>query len=122
MRMDKWLWAASFFKTRALAARACELGRVQIADQPAKPAREVRIGDHLRITTDSGVFAVEVKALVEIRGSASAAQKLYQESDDSRAARAREAEIRRLNWPASAATPGRPTKRDRRHITRLRGH
>jgi len=122
MRMEKWLWAARFFKTRALAARACELGRVQIADQPAKPAREVRIGDHLRITTDSGVFAVEVKALGEIRGPASAAQKLYQESDDSRAARAREAEIRRLNWQASADTPGRPTKRDRRHIARLRGH
>mgnify|MGYP001599625827 CR=1 FL=1 len=65
--MDKWLWAARFFKTRALAARACELGRVQIADQPAKPAREVRIGDHLRITTDSGGAAATAHRVVAAR-------------------------------------------------------
>jgi ribosome-associated heat shock protein Hsp15 len=122
MRMDKWLWAARFFKTRALAAHACELGRVHLAAQPAKPARAVRVGDHLRITTAAGIFEIEVKALSEVRGRASAAQKLYEESDDSRAARAREAEQRRLHWQASADPPGRPTKRDRRHITRLRGH
>jgi ribosome-associated heat shock protein Hsp15 len=122
MRMDKWLWAARFFKTRALAAQACDLGRVLLSAQPAKPAREVRVGDRLRITTDSGVFEVEVRALSEIRGPASAAQKLYEESDDSRAARAREAEQRRLHWQASSDLPGRPTKRDRRHITKLRGH
>ncbi|HET9783510.1 MAG TPA: RNA-binding S4 domain-containing protein [Terriglobales bacterium] len=121
MRMDKWLWAARFFKTRALAAHACELGRVLLAAQPAKPSREVRVGDHLRITTTAGIFEIEVQALSEVRGPASAAQKLYQESDDSRAARARESEIRRLNWQPSADTPGRPTKRDRRQISRLRG-
>lgn len=121
MRMDKWLWAARFFKTRALAAHACELGRVHLAAQPAKPAREVRVGDRLRITTAAGVFEIEVKALSDIRGPAAAAQKLYQESDDSRAARARESEQRRLNWHASADTPGRPTKRDRRQISRFRG-
>lgn len=121
MRMDKWLWAARFFKTRALAARACELGRVQAGGQPAKPAREVHPGDRLRITNDGGIFEVLVRALSEVRGPAAAAQLLYEESEASRQARAREAEQRRLNWQPSSDLPGRPTKRDRRHLSRLRG-
>jgi len=74
VRMDKWLWAARFFKTRALAARACELGWIQSNGQPAKAAREVRIGDMLRVTSDGGDFQVEVLLLSEVRGPASVAQ------------------------------------------------
>src|SRR5437899_12667105 len=84
VRMDKWLWAARFFKTRALAARACELGRIESNGQPAKPAREVRVGDQLRVTNDGGDFQIEVLALSEIRGPASVAQTLYRESETSR--------------------------------------
>ena len=84
VRMDKWLWAARFFKTRALAARACELGRIRSNEQPAKPAREVRIGDRLRVTNDGGEFQVEVLVLSEVRGPASVAQTLYLETEASR--------------------------------------
>src|SRR5207253_8949143 len=84
VRMDKWLWAARFFKTRALAARACELGRIQSNSQPAKPSREVRIGNMLRITNDGGDFEVEVLLLSDVRGPASVAQTLYRETDASR--------------------------------------
>ncbi|MGC2059220.1 MAG: RNA-binding S4 domain-containing protein, partial [Candidatus Sulfotelmatobacter sp.] len=83
VRMDKWLWAARFFKTRSLAARACELGRIQSNHQPAKAAREVRIGDMLRITNEGGDFEVEVLLLSDIRGPASIAQTLYRETDAS---------------------------------------
>ena len=80
MRIDKWLWAARFFKTRALAARACELGRIQSGGQPAKAARPVHIGDLLRVTNEGGEFHVEVLLLSEVRGPASVAQTLYRES------------------------------------------
>jgi ribosome-associated heat shock protein Hsp15 len=83
VRIDKWLWATRFFKTRALAARACELGRIQSNGQPAKPAREVRIGDKLRITNDGGDFHVEVLLLSEVRGPAPVAQTLYRETEES---------------------------------------
>src|SRR6266403_6421937 len=76
VRMDKWLWAARFFKTRALAARACELGRIQFNGQPAKPAREVRIGDRLRVINHGGDFQLEVLLLSDVRGPASVAQTL----------------------------------------------
>src|SRR6266852_3372574 len=84
VRMDKWLWAARFFKTRALASRACELGRIQSNGQLAKPAREVRIKDMLRVTNDAGDFEVEVLLLSEVRGPASGARTLYRETDASR--------------------------------------
>src|ERR1700687_1142682 len=84
VRMDKWLWAARFFKTRTLAARACTLGRIQSNGQPAKAAREVRIGDMLRVTNDGGDFQVEVLLLGEVRGPASVAQTLYRETEASR--------------------------------------
>ena len=87
VRIDKWLWAARFFKTRALAARACELGRIQSNGQPAKPAREVRMGDKLKITNDGGEFHVEVLLLSEVRGPASVAQTLYHETEESKEAR-----------------------------------
>ena len=78
VRMDKWLWAARFFKTRSLAARACELGRIQSNHQPAKAARDVRIGDMLRVSNEGGDFEVEVLLLSDVRGPASIAQKLLQ--------------------------------------------
>src|SRR6516225_10971137 len=83
VRMDKWLWAARFFKTRNLAARACDLGRIQSNHQPAKAAREVRVGDLLEIRTESGDFEVEVQDLSDVRGPASVAQTLYSETDAS---------------------------------------
>ena len=84
VRIDKWLWAARFFKTRSLAARACELGRIQSNNQPAKPSREVRVGDMLRITNDAGEFHIEVLLLSDVRGPASVALTLYRETEASR--------------------------------------
>src|SRR6185295_19052545 len=80
VRVDKWLWAARFFKTRSLAARACELGRIESNEQTAKAAREVRVGDLLRVKNDSGEFQLEVLLLSEIRGPAVVAQTLYRET------------------------------------------
>lgn len=82
--MDKWLWAARFFKTRAQASRACDLRRIESGGRPAKPAREVRLGDMLHITNEGGVFEVEVLLLSEVRGPAAVAQTLYRETDSSR--------------------------------------
>jgi ribosome-associated heat shock protein Hsp15 len=121
VRMDKWLWAARFFKTRALAARACELGRIQSNGQPAKPAREVRIGDLLRVTNDSGDYQVEVLLLSEIRGPASVAQTLYRETEASREARLKAAEERKATHQFESSRQGRPSKRDRREFNRFRG-
>jgi ribosome-associated heat shock protein Hsp15 len=121
VRIDVWLWAARFFKTRALAKRACELGRVEVHQQPAKPAREVRVGDMARVTTDSGEFEIEVLALSEIRGPASEAQKLYRETDESKARRKKVAEERKAMMMFEPAPVGRPTKRDRRRIIQFRG-
>jgi ribosome-associated heat shock protein Hsp15 len=121
VRMDKWLWAARFFKTRALAARACELGRVQANHQPAKSSREVRAGDLLEIRTDGADFQVEVLMLSAIRGPASVAQTLYRETDASRQLRLKLAEERKALRNFSPAPEGRPTKRDRRKIIQFRG-
>ena len=121
MRIDKWLWAARFFKTRALASRACDLGRIESNGTGAKPAREVRIGDLLRIKNDSGEFQVEILALSEMRGPAPMAQKLYQESDASREMRLKLAEEHKVMPHFEAHREGKPSKRDRREIGRLRG-
>jgi len=121
VRIDKWLWAARFFKTRSLAERACELGRIESNDVRAKPSREVRIGDMLRIKNDSGEFHVEVLALSETRGPAPMAQTLYQESAASREMRMKVAEERKAMPHFEAAREGKPSKRDRREIGRLRG-
>ena len=121
MRIDKWLWAARFFKTRALASRACDLGRIESNGVDAKPARDVRIGDMLRIKNAGGEFIVEVLALSEMRGPAPMAQKLYQESAASREMRMRLAEERKAMPHFEAAREGKPSKRDRREIGRLRG-
>ncbi|HEY2859687.1 MAG TPA: RNA-binding S4 domain-containing protein [Terracidiphilus sp.] len=123
-RIDKWLWAARFFKTRELAVKACDAGRIDAAGHRAKPAREVRVGDQLHIETPGGVFEVEVLALSQKRGSAALAQALYRESEASAAARlkaAEEARLRRLFEPAPFAPPGRPSKRDRRLIHSFSG-
>lgn len=121
VRIDKWLWAARFFKTRALAAKACQLQQVQSKGQTVKPAREVKLGDRLRIETPGSIFEVEVLALSEDRGPAPEAQKLYRETEESKAARAKEAEIRRMNREFTPAPIGRPSKKDRRRIIQFRG-
>jgi ribosome-associated heat shock protein Hsp15 len=121
VRLDKWLWAARFFKTRALAARACELGRVTSKGQPMKPAREVHVGIDLAITTDAGLFQVEVLGLSETRGPAAVAQALYRESEASKEARAKAAEERKAMAAWERLPDSRPDKRDRRTLSKLRG-
>ena len=121
LRIDKWLWAARFFKTRSLATRACELGRVQSNNHTVKPAREVRVGDLLQIRTESGDFQVEVLLLSGARGPASVAQTLYRETESSRELRLKMREERRAGMNFSPAPQGRPSKRDRRRIIQFRG-
>ena len=121
VRMDKWLWAARFFKTRTLAARACELGRIQCNGQPAKAAREVRVGDMLRVTNDGGDFQVEVLLLREVRGPASVARTLYRETEASRELRLKVAAERKAMKQFEELPAGRPSKRDRRKIIQFRG-
>jgi len=121
MRIDKWLWAARFFKTRSLAGRACELGRIESNGAGAKPAREVRVGDSLRVKNDSGEFELEVLALSEMRGPAAVAQTLYRETDASREMRLKLAEERKAMPRVETSRKGKPSKRDRREIGRLRG-
>jgi ribosome-associated heat shock protein Hsp15 len=121
VRIDKWLWAARFFKTRSLAERAGELGRIESNGVRVKPAREIRIADLLHIKNDSGDFQVEVLALSEMRGPAPVAQKLYQETDASRELRQKVAEERKAMPHFEATREGKPSKRDRREIGRLRG-
>src|ERR1022692_3609484 len=119
--MDKWLWAARFFKTRSLAARACELGRIEANGQPAKPAREVRAGDLLRVKNDGADFQVEVLALSSMRGPAAVAQALYRETQASLELRLKLAEDRKAMPQYEDFREGKPSKRDRREIGRLRG-
>jgi ribosome-associated heat shock protein Hsp15 len=121
VRIDKWLWAARFFKTRALSTRACGLGRIQCNAQPAKPAREVRIGDMLRVTNEGGEFQIEVLLLSEVRGPASVAQTLYRETDASRELRMKAAAERKAMMQFEQLPIGRPSKRDRRRIIQFRG-
>jgi ribosome-associated heat shock protein Hsp15 len=121
VRIDIWLWAARFFKTRALAKRACELGRIESNGQPAKPAREVRVGDRLRVTTDGGDFQVEVLLLSALRGPASVAQGLYFETEASRELRKKLADERKAMKQFEELPAGRPSKRERRKIIQFRG-
>jgi ribosome-associated heat shock protein Hsp15 len=121
VRIDKWLWASRFFKTRALAAKACDLGRIQSNNQPAKPAREVRIGNMLRVTNEGGDFEVEVLLLSDVRGPASVAQTLYRETEASRELRQKVAAERKVMKQFEELPAGRPSKRDRRRIIQFRG-
>jgi ribosome-associated heat shock protein Hsp15 len=121
VRIDKWLWAARFFKTRSLAAHACELGRIESNRQTAKAAREVRIGDMLRVTNEGGDFEIEVLLLSEVRGPASVAQTLYRETDASRELRQKVAAERKAMRQFEELPAARPSKRDRRRIIQFRG-
>jgi ribosome-associated heat shock protein Hsp15 len=121
VRIDKWLWAARFFKTRSLAARACELGRIDCNGLKAKPAREIHAGDRLKVKNDSGDFELDVLLLSEMRGPAAVAQTLYRETEASRELRLRLAEERKAMPRFETAREGRPSKRDRRVTDRLRG-
>jgi len=121
-RIDKWLWAARFFKTRELASKACEMSRITSNGVRAKPAREVRVGDMLQIKNEAAEWEVEVLALSQQRGPAAVAQTLYRETEASIELRHRAAEERRLLGPMyTAATCSRPTKRDRRLIHTFSG-
>lgn len=119
-RIDAWLWAARFFKTRMLAKHSCELGRILSNGQPAKPAREVRVGDRLRISNDGGDFEVDVLALSDIRGPATVAHTLYRETDASGELRAQVAAERKAARQFEILPAGRPSKRDRRRIIQFR--
>ncbi len=119
VRIDKWLWAARFFKTRTLAAKACEMGRVEANGMRAKPARDVRVGDLLRVTNDGGEWEVEVLGLSEMRGPAAVAQGLYRETEAGKVRRLKVAEERKA--AAGSWEFGRPSKRDRRELERFRG-
>ena len=117
VRIDKWLWAARFFKTRSLAQDAIELGRVRVRGERIKPSREVRVGELLEITRGEEHFEVYVEALSQVRGPAREAARLYRETDESQVLRERAAAIRRLAMePASTITHGRPTKRNARKL------
>lgn len=122
LRLDKWLWAARFYKTRSLAADEVGKGRVLVNDQPAKPAREVKLNDLITVRKGEIPIHVHVRGLSHVRGPAPVAQQLYEETPQSVAARERHAEMRRLApEPAQGIEAGRPTKRDRRLIDRMRG-
>ncbi|HEV3208207.1 MAG TPA: RNA-binding S4 domain-containing protein [Terriglobales bacterium] len=121
VRMDKWLWASRFFKTRALAARACKLGRIQSRGQPVKAAHDVRIGEMLRVTNEGGDFEVEVLLLSEVRGPAAVAQTLYRETEASRDLRLKVAAERKAMKQFEQLPAGRPSKRERRRIIQFRG-
>jgi ribosome-associated heat shock protein Hsp15 len=117
VRLDKWLWAARFYKTRGLAAEEIAKGRIAVNGQPAKASREVREGDRIEIRQAQQPRTVVVKGLSSVRGPAPVAQQLYEETAESVAQRAKLAEQRRFGTePAQALTQGRPTKRDRRQL------
>lgn len=120
VRLDKWLWAARFYKTRSLAAEAADRGRIEVNGLAAKPARELRLGDTVQLRGDGGPpRTLTVQALSLQRGPASVAQGMYEETAGSLAARERAAEARRLApEPAASLEQGRPTKRDRRSLER----
>lgn len=120
IRIDKWLWAARFFKTRTLAQDEVGLGRVLLNGQRMKPSREVKIGDRLEIRRGDEIFNVTVEGLSGQRGPATEAQKLYRETEESRLSREQRKEILRLaSEPAAAIRKGRPTKREGRELRRL---
>jgi len=119
LRIDKWLWAARFFKTRSLASDAVGRGHVRIGGDPVKASKDVRVGDLVEIEIDHVVWEVQVLGLCDVRGPASVAQTLYTETQTGRARRAAEQERRRLFREPAAVLHGRPTKRDRRTIDKL---
>ena len=121
VRVDKWLWAARFFKTRAQASKACDLGRIHSNTIQAKPARDVKIGDMLIVRNEGGQFEIEVLALSEMRGPAAVAQTLYRETEASKAAREKVAVEMKAMREFAPIPEHRPSKRDRRRIIQFRG-
>ena len=121
MRLDKWLWAARFFKTRSLAQQALAGGRVQLNGARTKPAHEVKVGDRVEVRVEEWRWEIHVKALSDRRGPAEEARKLYDETDASRAERERRGDLRRWGAEPAATLKGRPTKRDRRRIEEFEG-
>jgi len=121
VRMDKWLWAARFFKTRALASKACDLGRIVASGREAKPSREVRLGEMLHVKNEGGEFEIEVLKLSEMRGPAAVAQALYRETEASKALRLKVAAERKAMQEFAPLPEHRPSKRDRRKIIQFRG-
>ena len=119
LRIDKWLWAARFFKTRSLAADAVEKGRVRIGGATVKPAKDVRVGDMVEIDIERIVWQVEVLGVCDVRGPASVAQTLYAETEEGRLKRQQENERRKTYREPAASMHGRPTKRDRRVIDKI---
>jgi ribosome-associated heat shock protein Hsp15 len=121
VRIDKWLWAARFFKTRAQASKACDLGRIHSNTIQAKPARDVKMGDMLTVRNEGGLFEIEVLALSEMRGPAAVAQTLYRETEASKAAREKVAVEMKAMREFAPIPEHRPSKRDRRRIIQFRG-
>ena len=121
MRLDKWLWAARFFKTRSLATQAIDHGRVKLNGERVKPARDVKPGDRLDLRIGEVDWTLTVQALAMQRGPAPVAQALYAEDPASQARRQQQASDRKLAASPAAALKGRPTKRDRRQIHRFTG-
>lgn len=121
VRIDKWLWAARFFKTRSLASEAVDSGKVKLGGDKVKPARLLRLGDSLLVDNGSDCWEVSVRGLSEVRAAAPIARLLYEETAASVLARAAEAERRRLFREPGAELRGRPTKRDRRQLNRASG-
>lgn len=122
LRIDKWLWAARFYKTRSLAVQEINKGRIVVNGQTAKPAREVILGDMVTVRKQDPATVVTVKGISSIRGPAPKARELYEETAESIAAREKAAEMRRLApEPSIDLRMGRPTKRDRRELSRFRG-
>ena len=119
MRLDKWLWAARFFKTRSLAQQAIAAGQVKLNDSRVKPAHELKVADQVFIRKETLQWQVTVRALSDKRGPAEQAQKLYEESEASRAERQRRGDLRRWGTEPADSLKGRPTKRDRRLLEKL---
>jgi ribosome-associated heat shock protein Hsp15 len=121
LRIDKWLWAARFFKTRSMASDAVEKGRVRIGGANVKSSKDVRVGDLVEIEIEHVLWQVNVLGICEVRGPAPIAQTLYAETDAGREKRVAESERRKTYREPAAALQGRPTKRDRRIIDKLSG-
>ena len=122
MRLDKWLWAARFFKTRSLAQQAIEAGRVRLEGERAKPSKEVKPGDRLSVRVGQSEWGITLRALSERRGPAAAARLLYEELEESRLRREAQHAQGRIAREPALELHGRPTKQDRRALRRLRGY
>ncbi len=120
MRIDKWLWAARFYKTRSVTQAAVEGGKVKLNGERVKPAKDVRTGDRLDLTIAAQDWTITVLVLSDKRGPASVAQTLYQESAESQARRAEQSALRKFAAEPELQRHGRPTKRDRRQLDRWR--